>query len=185
MQNQDWTTDSGFESLFKELYAPMYRYAFGLLSDEIQAEEVVQNVFLKLWQQRSQIKIETNMKSYLYRAVHNQSMNILSHEKVKEKYQHYAKSQSVQYAETPIEAIYTKELKAHIANAMMKIPEKCRTVFHLSRQEDMTYKAIAEQLGIAVKTVENQMSKALRILREELKDYLPIWLITFLILSLN
>lgn len=182
---QNWNTDQGFENLFKTLYTPMYRYALGLLTDDMQAEEVVQDVFLKLWQQKDSINITTNLKSYLYRAVHNQSMNILNHEKVKEKYQAYVKAQSVQFAETPLQSIHTKELKAHIAAALLKVPEKCRAIFHLSRQEDLSYKAIAEQLDISIKTVENQMSKALRILRAELSDYLPFWLIPFFMIVIN
>lgn len=184
LQN-NWTTDTGFESLFKELYTPLYRYGCGLLSDEMQAEEVVQDVFMKLWQQRDQINIETNLQSYLYRAVHNKSMNILNHEKVKEKYQTYAQSRSAQFADSPVQMMYAKELKDNIATAMAKIPEKCRAIFHLSRQEELSYRAIAERLQISVKTVENQMSKALKILREELKDYLPFLVFTLILSALN
>lgn len=170
----NWNTDLGFESLFRELYAPLYRYATGILSDDMQAEEVVQEVFLKLWQQRDQTNIEINIRSYLYRAVHNHCMNLLSHEKVKQKYQDYARSRTAQYAASPVESIYADQLKADIVSAMKKIPEKCRVIFHLSRQEELSYREIAEQLGISIKTVENQMSKALKILRDELKDHLPI-----------
>lgn len=178
---KNWSTDQGFESLFKDLYAQLYRYASGILSDDMQAEEVVQDVFLKLWQQREQISIEINVQSYLYRAVHNHCMNILNHRKVKEKYLVHARSRTAQYAISPAESIYANELKANIVSAMAKIPEKCRAVFHLSRQEELSYREIAERLGISVKTVENQISKALRILREELKDHIPF--MVFLILT--
>jgi RNA polymerase sigma-70 factor (ECF subfamily) len=169
-----WNTEAGFEALFRALYAPLYRYASGLLADEMQAEEAVQEVFLRLWQQKDQVSIETNVQAYLYRAVHNQSMNILNHEKVKEKYQQYARHSSPQYADGPAQGMYAKELQQQIGKAMEKIPEKCRTVFHLSRQEELSYKEIAAKLGLSIKTVENQVAKALKILRAELKDYLPM-----------
>lgn len=169
----NWDTEAGFEALFRALYTPLYRYAFGLLSDEMQAEEAVQEVFLRLWQQRERLAMDINIQAYLYRAVHNQSMNILNHAKVKEKYQQFAQQRTPQYAEGPVQGLYAKELQQQIVQALAKIPEKCRTVFHLSRQEELSYKEIAVRLGLSVKTVENQMGKALKILRTELKDYLP------------
>lgn len=168
-----WNSEPGFEALFKELYAPLHRYACGLIMDDMQAEELVQEVFLKLWQQKDQVNIATNVKAYLYRAVHNNAMNVLNHEKVKAKYQMYMKTRTAQYAESPSKMLDAKELKEQIARAMNKIPEKCRAIFFLSRQESLSYREIAGQLGISLKTVENQMSKALKILREELSEYLP------------
>lgn len=172
-----WNTERGFETLFRELFKPLYRYAFGLLEEEMQSEEVVQDVFLKLWQQREQITIETNINAYLYRSVHNQCMNNLNHEKVKAKYSQFVKGSAPAYADSPLNAMQAKELQGVIKKAMLKIPEKCRTVFHLSRQDELSYREIAERLGISLKTVENQMGKALKILRTELKDYLPLLMV--------
>jgi len=178
-----WNTEAGFEALFKELYAPLHRYASGLIADEQQAEELVQDVFLKLWQQKDQIQIASNVQAYLYRAVHNNAMNLLNHEKVKAKYQTYMKTRTAQYADSPSKALDVKELKEQIFRAMDKIPEKCRAIFFLSRQESLSYRDIAGQLGISIKTVENQMSKALKILREELRDYLPFTAILFFLFN--
>lgn len=180
----NWNTEAGFEALFRDLYTPLYRYAFGLLSDEMQAEEAVQDVFLRLWQQKDQLAIETNLQAYLYRAVHNQSMNMLNHAKVKEKYQQYAQQRHPQYADGPAQQMQARELQQQITKAMAKIPEKCRTVFHLSRQEELSYKEIADRLGLSVKTVENQVAKALKILRTELKDYLPMLAVLVTIFTL-
>lgn len=180
----NWNTEAGFEALFRDLYTPLYRYAFGLLSDEMQAEEAVQDVFLRLWQQKDQLAIETNLQAYLYRAVHNQSMNMLNHAKVKEKYQQYAQQRQPQYADGPVQQMQARELQQQISKAMAKIPEKCRTVFHLSRQEELSYKEIAHRLGLSVKTVENQVAKALKILRTELKDYLPMLAVLVTIFTL-
>ncbi|RQO29704.1 RNA polymerase sigma-70 factor [Taibaiella sp. KBW10] len=178
-----WDTERGFEGLFKEQFKPLYRYAFGLLEDTMQSEEVVQDVFLKLWQHRDHITIETNINAYLYRAVHNQCMNTLNHEKVKAKYSQFVTSAAPTYAESPLSAMQTKELQGVIKKAMLKIPEKCRTVFHLSRQDELSYKEIAAKLGLSLKTVENQMGKALKILRTELKDYLPLFMVVIAILK--
>lgn len=178
----DWNTEKGFETLFKELYSPLYRYACGILTDDMQREEVVQEVFLKLWQQREQIAIATNIQSYLYRAVHNQAVNILNRAKVEQKYQQFARQRTPDYENSPAHKLQAGELQQRIFRVLAGIPEKCRTIFHLSREEELSYKEIAERLGLSVKTVENQMSKALKILRAELKDYLPLLagLITFL-----
>lgn len=178
-----WNTETGFETLFKALYAPLHRYASGLIADDMQAEELVQDVFLKLWQQKDQIQIASNVQAYLYRAVHNHAMNMLHHEKVKAKYQAYMKTRTAQYADSPSKTLDAKELKEQISRAMDKIPEKCRAIFFLSRQESLSYRAIADQLGISIKTVENQMSKALKILRVELSDYLPFAAILFFLFN--
>ncbi len=178
----DWNTGQGFERLFRELYSPLYRYACGILSDEMQSEEVVQDVFMKLWQQREQLAVTTNMQAYLYRAVHNQAVNILNRAKVEQKYQQFARHRAPDYEMSPAHRLQAGELQQRILRVLAAIPEKCRTIFHLSRQEELSYREIAEKLGLSVKTVENQMSKALKILRAELKDYLPMlagW-ITFL-----
>mgnify|MGYP001255439708 CR=1 FL=1 len=131
-------------------------------------------MFLKLWQQREQIHIETNLKSYLFRAVHNQCLNILNHEKIKRKHQKYIQHQGEPTVESGVQQLVANELKNKISMAIHKIPEKCYAVFHLSRHEGLSYQQIATQLNISIKTVENHISKALKILRVELKEYLPI-----------
>ena len=179
----DWTTENGFEQLFKSLYTPLCRYALGIISDEMQAEEIVQDVFMILWQQDRMGNTPSNIQGYLYRAVHNKSLNFLKHEKVKEKYQKYVQTRPSNHNNSAEQQLETKELQLRIKNAMLKIPEKCRTVFHLCRQDELSYREIAKKLNISIKTVENQMSKALKILRLELKDYLVI-LIGFYFLSI-
>lgn len=170
----DWNTERGFEALFRELYSPLFRYACGMLSDDMQREEVVQEVFLKLWQQRDQIAITTNIRAYLYRAVHNQAVNIINRAKVEQKYQQFARHRTPDYETSPAHKLQAGELQQRIVSVLASIPEKCRTIFHLSRQEELSYKEIAQRLGLSIKTVENQMGKALKILRTELKDYLPV-----------
>ncbi|MBL7943372.1 MAG: RNA polymerase sigma-70 factor, partial [Flavobacteriales bacterium] len=132
---------------------------------------VVQALFIELWERRNEIRLENPGPSYLFRAVRNRSLNVLKHEKVKREYA----ADSVRTTETAIHIQpETADLNSRIEKAMMKLPEQCRLVFRMSRFEELKYAEIAEKLGISIKTVENQMGKALRIMREELKDYLPL-----------
>jgi RNA polymerase sigma-70 factor, ECF subfamily len=162
-----------FEEMFRTSYNPLCNYAYSFLRSRDEAEEAVQSVFIQFWEKRKDIQIETSLDSYLYRAVRNTCMNVLKHEKVKSQYASFAMQGNGDA--TGVEAgIETVELEDRIAAAMMKLPEQCRLVFRLSRFEELKYAEIAEKLGISVKTVENQMGKALKIMREQLKDYLPL-----------
>jgi RNA polymerase sigma-70 factor (ECF subfamily) len=170
-----------FESLFKSYYERLCNYANTFINDIDEAEEMVQGTFLTLWEKHATIDIHTSLKSYLYRAVHNNCLNRIKHNSVRkehrEEFLHYA---DIEYEHTSQE-ILGKELEQKINSAIESLPPQCQTVFKLSRFENLTYNEIAEQLGISVKTIENHMIKALRILREQLKDYLPtlLWLLWF------
>ncbi len=166
-------TEKYYESLFREFYTPLYHYAYTIVSEEMTAEEAVQEVFLKLWQKRETLNIETSVKAYLYRAVHNHCINFMNREKLKDKYQKHVSNRPIDYGLSPLNELQAKELKQKIAEAFKVLPEKCRTVFYLSRQEELSYKEIAEKLSISIKTVENQIGKALKILRNELRPLLP------------
>lgn len=169
--------ESAFEMIFKTYYQPLCRYAYSFLSDKEDAEEVVQSAFITVWEKRSDIDIQTSLKSYLYRMVRNSCLNVIKHEKVKQ--QHVAHEMAVMEVshESVTQKVHAAELEIKIAEAMKALPEQCRLVFQLSRFEELKYQEIADQLNISVKTVENQMGKALRIMREQLKEYLPLFLI--------
>lgn len=176
----DWTSDKGFEQIFKSYYNPLHKYSLQLLQDDMQAEEIVQDVFMELWQNRmdkyNQIQ---HLQAYLYKMVHNKSLNIVQHEKVKQKYAQFAKSH---YEETIgyHQQIDARQLQLKIREALQSLPERCSLIFHKCRFEEKSYKEIAAELNIAVKTVENQMSKALKQLRLCLKDYLVLLLLLIL-----
>ncbi len=148
------------------------------LNDNDSAEEVVQQVFVNLWDKRDLMDAEKSIKTYLFTSVKNRSLNYIRDNK---KYRSYYLDVEAEM-EIPIEGkdiISERELNEKISQALDKLPEKCREVFMLCRFEDMKYKEVADKLGISQKTVEAQMSKALKILREELKDLFVILLIWY------
>jgi len=166
---------NAFETLFRIWYEPLCRYAFSLLKDEAQAEEIVQEVFIKVWEKRLELGIQTSIKAYLYRSVHNRGLNWIEHQKVKGNYSDDWKRQ-FEEAQMPQESAEHSELLEQFSSALLKLPAECRLIFQLSRKAGFSYREIAETLNISIKTVENQMGKALKILRTELKDYLPLLL---------
>jgi RNA polymerase sigma-70 factor, ECF subfamily len=170
-------SETAFEMLFRTHYNALCRYAYSFLNDREEAEEVVQGSFITLWDKRAQIEIETSMKSYLYRMVRNACLNVIKHEKVKQQHVAHEMAFGEPVYEGPAQTVAASELEQRIFEAMKALPEQCRVVFQLSRFEELKYNEIAEQLNISVKTVENQMGKALKIMREQLKDYLPAFLI--------
>ena len=164
-----------FENVFKTHFKSLHAYAMTILKDEATAEEIVQNVFYKLWERKDKIAIESSLTGYLYKAVYYESLNFLKHVKVKEGYHVHATRNGITGDTT--DSLALKELQQKIDLAINQLPEQCRTVFQLSRYEGLRYKMIAEKLGISVKTVENHMGKALKTLRTKLIEYLPMLLL--------
>jgi RNA polymerase sigma-70 factor (ECF subfamily) len=170
-----------FEKVFKVHFKSLHAYACTLLNSEAVAEEMVQQVFYKLWERKEQVVVHTSIKAYLYRAVHNESMNHLKHRKVKSTHQTYAmQQQSHQQERNAAEQLAGKELETRIREALNELPEQCRTIFQLSRFEELKYREIADQLNLSVKTVENQMGKALKLMRLKLADFLVLLITLFL-----
>jgi RNA polymerase sigma-70 factor (ECF subfamily) len=163
-----------FEMLFKTHYKPLCRYATGYLKDPDGAEELVQATFIGFWEKRHSISIDSSLKAYLYRAVRNASLNELKHEQVKQKYVAQESIQGEKYSEPADHLAIHTELESKIRAALETLPQQCRLIFTMSRFEELKYQEIADQLNLSVKTVENQMGKALKLMRIQLKDYLPL-----------
>ena len=173
--------DQAFERLFKTHFRGLHGYAYTILRDNHLAEEIVQTVFVKLYEKAGRIWIETSLESYLYRSVYNESLNHRKREKIRSDYQSMAVRRVDEVS--PVEEAGTyRELETRLQHALEELPERCRTIFQLSRFEGLKYREIADLLGLSVKTVENQMGKALRVLREKLKIFLTIFL--FLLFNL-
>lgn len=164
--------ESAFEQLFRTYYERLCRYAHTLLKDDDEAEEMVQTVFLTLWEKHADLEITLSLKAYLYRAVHNHCLNRIKHFSVRETHREYSLYVQTDGYDSVTEAIQASELEERIERAVSKLPEQCQVVFRMSRFEEMKYQEIADQLGLSVKTIENQIGKALRIMRHELADYL-------------
>jgi RNA polymerase sigma-70 factor (ECF subfamily) len=169
--------ESAFEMLFRTYYKPLCNYAYSFLNDKDEAEEVVQSAFIGVWDKRSSIEIQTSIKSYLYRMVRNSCLNVIKHSNVKKQHVRHEMAGGEPMEESASQSVISQELEQKIREAMKELPEQCRLVFQLSRFEELKYSEIAGQLNISVKTVENHMGKALKIMRQQLKEYLPLFLI--------
>jgi RNA polymerase sigma-70 factor (ECF subfamily) len=166
-------TAAGFEAIFKSHFRRLHAYACTLVRDEAIAEELVQQVFFKLWEKRDRINVQQSITAYLYRAVYNESINHMRHSKVKAAWQSHAMRQE-NHQESAAARTNLKELEERLRAALESLPDQCRIIFRMSRFGEMKYREIADELGLSLKTVENQMGKALRLLRVKLADFLPI-----------
>lgn len=169
-----------FEAQFKNYFKPLHAYAQALLKDSEAANEIVQTVFLKLWEKRDSLGISISLKAYLYKCVYYDSLNYIKHEKVKRK--HLELNRYEMANARSVDAAYSvedKEMQSKLNHALRRLPEKCRTVFLLSRMEELKYQEIALRLEISVKTVETHMSKALKALKLELAEFLPLIVIAW------
>ncbi len=164
-----------FEKVFKEYFQPLCYYSVRLVGDMDAAKDIVHNVFVKLWERRSEIHHDKPLRSYLFTSVHNRSLNHL---------RDHSRFEARDISEIPLGSDLTAddhsnvenaELESKIASAIRSLPENCREIFRMSRMEGMKYREIAVALNISVKTVEARMSTALRQLRDELKDYLKVF----------
>lgn len=157
-----------FEQLFREWFTPLCRFSVQFVSDPDEAKGIVHDVFVHVWEKMEQLPPDTNYRSYLYTAVRNRCLNrIRDHRKMVR-----IESISEHALQTEERSIETNELEREIEFAIQSLPEKCREIFELSRKEGLKYAQIAEQLGISVKTVEAQMSKALGVMRHQLDKFL-------------
>jgi len=168
-----------FEDAFKTHFKALHSYAYTIVKDDIMAEEMVQNVFFKLWKNKETVEINQSFTAYLYRSVYHESLNYLKHLKVKSAYQAHA-ARNMNNSDNATDKLKLKDLEEHLDKALRELPEQCRAIFQMSRFEELKYMEIAAKLGISVKTVENQMGKALRILRLKLVDFLPAMIVLLL-----
>jgi RNA polymerase sigma-70 factor (ECF subfamily) len=168
-----------FEMLFKSHYQNLCSYAYLFLKDPDISEDTVQEVFFKLWKNRETIEIDTSVKSYLFRAVRNGCMNVIEHMKVRDGYREIVEGAYYGDNSDSIDQAIVNELEQKIRETIDLLPPERRKIFLMSRYEGLKYREIADELGISVKTVENQMYQALGFMRENLKEYLPLilWLI--------
>lgn len=169
-----------FEKLYKLYYPKMFAFAKNYVPANEDAENIVQDVFLILWERKEEIEISFTLTTYLFTLVKNRCLNFLRHKLIEEEYNSQMKEELgfKLYALETFNYSYQseEELQEVIQRALDTLPERCREVFIKSRIEGLKYKEISDELGISVNTVENQMVTALKKLRVALKDYLPLLL---------
>lgn len=151
-----------FEALFKANYAPLVVYARRFLNDQDAAEDVVQAVFVKLWERRAELKI-SNPVAYLMRAVHNHCLN-----EIKKSRHHLSLDSTLPFSNEVDEPPPDEALIAKVQEVIHQLPEQRQRIFRMSRFEGLKYREIAAVLGLSIKTVEAQMGKALQFLRDQL-----------------
>lgn len=156
---------SQFKALFDQYYTPIKNFIYYKCGDVDLAEDLTQDAFMKLWEKRAEVKAET-VKSYLYTIANNMFLNKVRHEKVVMSF--VEKQTDQKNAESPEYTLEEKEFKAELEKTISEMPEKQRDVFLMNRIDELTYKEIAERLGLSVKAVEKRMHGALNYLRERI-----------------
>ena len=157
-----------YETLFRRYFEPLCLYGNKIAGNMDVAEEIVQELFYKLWKDRESLRIVLSVKSYLYGAVRNQSLQHLEHLKVRERYYRNVVSELSESAsyESPQEILEYKELAQRVEFALERLPKRQREIFRMNRFEGKKYEQIAHEMSLSVKTIEAEMSKALRVLRK-------------------
>lgn len=161
-----------FNQLFTDYYVNLCRFAYTYVKDNDISEEIVQEVFIALWEQRAAFSINTSVRSFLYTSVKNRSLNHIRNSKTRIRHEdEFAKEQDSKVSHI-INFCEQEELSHLIDTAISELPDQCRTIFEMSRNQNLTHSQIAQQLNISQKTVENQMGIALKKLRTKLSPYL-------------
>ena len=170
-------SDLAIERIFERYYDFLCNIVYRYLRDEALSEDIVQDVFMELWRKHRMIRIKTSLKAYLKRATINKTLNFIRDNKVTFEGEEDLPVLKGSFTSAS-EQMEADELQEQINQAIDGLPERCRMIFLLSRFEDMSYREIAQKLDISVKTVENQISKALKVLRNDLGPFLSllIWL---------
>lgn len=166
--------EDAFNWIFYAYYKGLVLYAKEFTEDMDAAEEIVQGFFVKFWTEREQIHITSSVKAYLVKSVRNKCLDFLKHRKIMDKHNKEIQKELPNKVEEGEEVIMTYELKEKIEKSIYALPGNCREIFKMSRYDGKKYREIAGELGISVKTVEAQIGKGLKKLREDLKEFLTI-----------
>lgn len=163
--------EKAIDWLFRQYYATLCQAAYKILPDEHIVEDLVQDVFYEVWKKRKQLRIEISILAYLRRATRNKTLNYIRDQKIDLR-NAPPKEEIKSEATSTILHLMADDLQVEIDQAIDGLPERCRLVFVLSRFEELSYKEIADQLNISIKTVENQIGKALKSLRKSLGPFI-------------
>lgn len=168
-----------FDGLFENHFEDLCNYAFLLVRDETAAEEIVTEVFFRLWCKRNEIHIRVSVKKYLLKSVYNISLNYLKHLGIVKQYKELSivmhKEKEIisgDYSTSPLALLEYNELKEIVQMAIDNLPDQCRRVFTMNRFEGKRYTEIARELDISLSTVKYHMSTALNTLKDKLNEFL-------------
>lgn len=164
------------QHLFEDHYEMVCQSIYRFVPDTSTAEDLAQEVFLRFWEKRHKIEINSSIGAYIRRMAINEGLGYLRKNKRWEQ-EAFEPGHEPGVDDSAEDRFLHEEMQASVTAAINQLPPKCRTVFQLSRYEELTYREIAEQLDISIKTVENQMGKALKVLRVKLQHYLQVLLL--------
>ncbi len=165
---------TAFELLFHFYYPGLVIYSAQFTADRAEAEELVQDFFVRFWQKQRQLIPGDSLKNYFFSSVKNSSLNYLKHKKIEEKYVQEMIELSKHHLAYDPDLYVISELQEMIRTSIDGLPEQCRRIFVMNRIQGMNSEEIAEELAISKRTVETQISKALKVLRVQLKDYVTL-----------
>lgn len=163
-----------YTEIYERYKLPLYKHAFRLLGDEEECNDLIQELFLTLWQKKESLVYKTAFSSYLYNSVRNRVFDLITHKKVQTKYLDSIRDFVDQGTFVTDEYIRAKELSAAIEREIASLPVKMREVFELSRDEALSYKQIAQQLDLSANTVKQQVYNAVKILRAKISALLAV-----------
>ena len=177
-----------FDSIYVNNFSRLFLFAKEYVLFDEEAENIVQDIFLMLWEKREALRVDVSLTAYLFTLVKNKCIDFLRHRMVEQMYSENVKHEYNEELNVKLFALESfdhnfsseEDIETLLRNAIDKLPERCRLIFIKSRIEGKKYKEIAEELNLSVNTVEGQISIALKKLREELKDYLPLLLFLFI-----
>ncbi|MDW7691550.1 RNA polymerase sigma-70 factor [Flammeovirgaceae bacterium SG7u.111] len=158
-----------WELIIKSYYNALFVFILGMVKEKESAEELVQDVFVNIWDKRDKINITTSLKAYLYRAARNHTLNFLKRKKFEMDYHKRLAQTSSNLDNKTEESIHYTELQKHLFKAIEDLPDSCKHIFKMSRYEELTYKEISDVLGVPVRSVHYQIGLALKELRNKLK----------------
>ncbi|UNY99164.1 RNA polymerase sigma-70 factor [Zhouia spongiae] len=173
--------DTAYEALYHLYFEKLHHVAINYIENHQDAKEIVQNIFYKIWQKRANLAVDLNLNAYLFKMVKNDCLDYLKHIKVRSKYRNHIERERAiinqrGLQDNPVTQLIEQELFVRVNQLIDELPPSCKEIFIKSRFEGKKHKEIARELNISHKTVENQISKALKHLRSELQEYLTLFL---------
>jgi RNA polymerase sigma-70 factor, ECF subfamily len=167
--------EKAFEMLFRTYYNSLCLFVHKILKDKEVSEEIVQDIFYYVWEKRESLELSISVKSYLFKSVYNNSLKYIRHQKIVKNYE-----SKVEKADQPFELQDNNaeigEIMHIIKFTLDQVPDRTREIFELNRNEGLKYQEISDKLQISIKTVEAHMTSILKLFRENLKEYMPLFL---------